>query len=47
MAKIARDMRKEAIGWISIMVVMLVFPALFFLCVYIPLWLGWAPRWGL
>lgn len=40
-----RDMQREAEGWISIAVIMLAFPALFFLCVFAPIWLGITPRW--
>ena len=40
-----RDMHREAQGWISIAVIMLVFPALFFLCVFVPIWLGITTRW--
>lgn len=47
MAKVSsdRDMQREAEGWVGIAVIMLVFPALFFLCVFIPIWLGITPRW--
>lgn len=46
MAKhIERDLKREATGWISIAVVMLLFPALFFLCVFFPIWVGLTPRW--
>ncbi len=38
-----RDMNKEAIGWLSMIVIM--FPALFYLCVFFPIWVGWTPRW--
>lgn len=40
-----RDMNKEAIGWISMIVIMFMFPALFYLCVFFPIWVGWTPRW--
>jgi hypothetical protein len=44
-AKPQRSMAKEATGWISMIVVMFLFPALFFLCVFFPIWVGWTPRW--
>lgn len=40
----SRDLRKEGIGWISMIVIMLAFPLLFFLCVFLPIWLGWTVR---
>ena len=39
-----RDEKKELIGWMSIALIMLLFPLLFFLCVYFPIWVGWTPR---
>lgn len=39
-----RDVRKEVTGWISLAFVMILFPALFFLCVFFPIWVGWTPR---
>lgn len=47
MAKVAREMAKESVGWIGIVVVMVAFPTLFFLCAFFPIWMGWAPRWGM
>lgn len=44
-AKVERDLKKEAIGWVSMALVMVMFPALFFLCVYFPIWVGMTPRW--
>jgi hypothetical protein len=44
-AKPQRDMTKEALGWISLAICMVLFPALFFLCVYFPIWTGLTPRW--
>jgi len=32
---------KEALGWLSFVLIMLLFPALFFTCVFIPKWFGW------
>lgn|GEM_PF-1789899 len=42
MAKVVvkRDLGKEAVGWISIAAIMIAFPILFFVCVWIPIWLG-------
>lgn len=31
---------REGMGWFSLAAFMLLFPALFFLCVYFPIWLG-------
>ncbi len=38
--EVTRDQRKEAIGWLSIAAIMVLFPVLFFVCVWIPIWLG-------
>jgi hypothetical protein len=35
---------KEAMGWMSLVIIMFAFPALFFLCVFFPIWMGWTPR---
>jgi hypothetical protein len=40
-----RDMNKEAIGWLSMIGVMFLFPILFYLCVFFPIWVGLTPRW--
>lgn len=45
MAKPERDATKEAVGWLSLAFVMVLFPTLFFLCVYFPIWAGFTPRW--
>jgi hypothetical protein len=45
MAEPQRDIRKEATGWVGLAVVMVAFPALFFLCVFFPIWVGLTPRW--
>jgi hypothetical protein len=45
MANTDRDMAKEAAGWMQIAAVMFLFPALFFLCVFFPIWLGLTPQW--
>jgi hypothetical protein len=45
MAEPQRDIQKEATGWIGLAVVMIAFPALFFLCVFFPIWVGLTPRW--
>ena len=45
MAKPERSPSKEINGWISLVFMMLLFPALFFLCVYFPIWVGLTPRW--
>jgi hypothetical protein len=39
------DAKKQGIGWLFIAAVMLMFPALFFLCVFFPIWIGMTPRW--
>ena len=39
--KVTRDMRKEMIGWVSIASCIVMFPALFFFCVFFPIWMGW------
>lgn len=45
MAKPQRDMTREGAGWLSLVFMMVLFPALFFLCVYFPIWVGLTPRW--
>jgi hypothetical protein len=37
--------RREAIGWTTITVFIFLFPILFFLCAFLPMWLDWASRW--
>jgi hypothetical protein len=37
--------RREAIGWTTITVFIFLFPILFFLCAFLPMWLDWAARW--
>ena len=34
------DPTKEACGWLSLVLLMALFPLLFFLCVFFPIWLG-------
>jgi hypothetical protein len=34
------DSKKEATGWLTLVAVMFLFPALFFLCVWFPMWVG-------
>jgi hypothetical protein len=41
--KVSRDLDKEGRGWLQIIVIMIAFPALFFLCVFFPIWVGWTP----
>ena len=31
---------REARGWLSLLLLMVLFPLLFFLCVFFPIWLG-------
>lgn len=38
MASNKRD--REGAGWLSLALFMLLFPLLFFLCVYFPIWIG-------
>jgi hypothetical protein len=40
-----RDVSKEARGWFTLMFMMVLFPVLFFLCVFSPIWLGFTSRW--
>lgn len=37
---VSRDLEKEGAGWLSLILIMFLFPALFFLCVFFPIWLG-------
>jgi len=43
--KTQRDPQREAVGWISLLVVMVLFPVMFYLCVFFPIWVGLTPRW--
>jgi hypothetical protein len=45
MAKVERDITKEAVGWLQIVACMVAFPVLFFLCVFFPMWIGATPSW--
>jgi hypothetical protein len=40
-----RDLEKEGKGWLLMIVIMFMFPALFYLCVFFPIWVGLTPRW--
>lgn len=42
--KPVRDMQKENLGWFQLAILILLFPALFFLCVYFPIWVGLTPQ---
>lgn len=44
MAKPERDPQKELYGWLQMASFIFLFPALFFLCVYFPIWVGLTPR---
>jgi len=37
--------KKEAFGWFSLVFMMFLFPALFFLVVFFPILMGWTQRW--
>jgi len=39
------DLKLEAGGWMTMIAILFLFPALFFLCVFFPIWVGWTPRW--
>lgn len=39
-----RDYAKEGMGWLQLIGIMVLFPALFFFCVFFPIWMGWAAR---
>jgi hypothetical protein len=30
----------EAVGWLQLLAIMILFPILFFLCAYFPIWIG-------
>lgn len=45
MAKHDHDPSRELKGWLSLAACMLIFPALFYLCVFFPIWVGWTTRW--
>lgn len=40
-----QDYDKEGRGWMLLAGVIFLFPALFFFCAYLPIWMGWASRW--
>ncbi len=40
---LAGDGKRETIGWLSMSLLIFVYPALFFACAYFPMWVGWAP----
>ena len=42
---VKRDPRKETTGWMSMALILFLFPTLFYLCVFFPIWVGWTPRW--
>lgn len=31
---------RESVGWLTLALMMVLFPVLFFVCVWIPIWLG-------
>lgn len=35
---------RQSKGWLYLIAIMICFPILFFLCVYFPIWMGWAVR---
>ena len=37
---VERDLGQEAVGWLSLIAILFLFPTLFFLCVFFPIWLG-------
>ncbi len=37
------DNCREDFGWLFIAGCIFLYPALFFTCVFIPIWMGWAP----
>jgi hypothetical protein len=39
-AKVIRNARKEDIGWASMILFLFLFPALFFACAFLPMWIG-------
>lgn len=43
--KVQRDVKGESMGWLGLIVIMFVFPIFFYACVFIPIWIGWTPRW--
>jgi nitrogen fixation protein FixH len=41
---VQRDEKKEFFGWIYLTLIMLLFPVLFFICVFLPMMVGWVER---
>ncbi len=44
-SKVKRDLKTESWGWLGLVAIMLLFPTVFFLCVFVPIWIGITPRW--
>ena len=44
-SKVKRDMKGESWGWLGLIAIMFLFPIVFFLCVFVPIWVGYTPRW--
>ena len=40
----SHDLDREPVGWLTLAGIILLFPALFFLCVFFPMWIGLTPR---
>jgi len=41
----SRNIKNEANGWLQMILIMFMFPALFYLCIFFPIWVGLTPRW--
>jgi hypothetical protein len=37
------EMKKQNEGWWSMVFFLILFPVVFFLCVFFPIWMGWTP----
>ena len=40
-----QNLQKEAKGWLSMAFMLVLYPTLFYLCVFFPIWVGWTRRW--
>lgn len=41
MSKSQRSFRKENLGWLQVVSFVIIYPVLFFFCVFFPIWMGW------
>lgn len=37
------ELKKQNEGWWSLILFLVLFPVAFFVCAFLPMWMGWAP----